>query len=59
MALMLLNGTRLKTCALKLGMTQKHSSLTSIGCKLQVQCKIALQKELGLPIRPDCPLVRC
>lgn len=24
---------------------------------LQAQCKAALQKELGLPIRPDCPLV--
>jgi starch synthase len=24
----------------------------------KVECKIALQKELGLPIRPDCPLVR-
>ncbi|RVW88995.1 Starch synthase 1, chloroplastic/amyloplastic [Vitis vinifera] len=23
----------------------------------KVQCKIALQKELGLPIRPDCPLI--
>lgn len=24
---------------------------------LQVKCKMALQKELGLPIRPDCPMV--
>ncbi|KAK9914479.1 hypothetical protein M0R45_038256 [Rubus argutus] len=23
----------------------------------KVECKIALQKELGLPIRPDCPLI--
>ncbi|CAL9008851.1 unnamed protein product [Prunus brigantina] len=23
----------------------------------KVQCKLALQKELGLPIRPDCPLI--
>lgn len=23
----------------------------------KVQCKIALQKELGLPIKPDCPLI--
>ncbi|XP_020533429.1 starch synthase 1, chloroplastic/amyloplastic isoform X3 [Jatropha curcas] len=23
----------------------------------KVQCKIALQKELGLPVRPDCPLI--
>ncbi|KAF7830723.1 soluble starch synthase 1, chloroplastic/amyloplastic [Senna tora] len=23
----------------------------------KVQCKISLQKELGLPIRPDCPLI--
>ncbi|XAR52201.1 Starch synthase [Bertholletia excelsa] len=23
----------------------------------KVKCKIALQKELGLPIRPDCPLI--
>ncbi|KAJ8751910.1 hypothetical protein K2173_000656 [Erythroxylum novogranatense] len=23
----------------------------------KMQCKIALQKELGLPIRPDCPLI--
>lgn len=24
----------------------------------QIECKIALQKELGLPIRPDCPMVK-
>ncbi|KAF4380381.1 hypothetical protein F8388_024674 [Cannabis sativa] len=23
----------------------------------KVQCKVALQKELGLPVRPDCPLI--
>ncbi|XP_028806647.1 starch synthase 1, chloroplastic/amyloplastic [Neltuma alba] len=23
----------------------------------KVQCKISLQKELGLPVRPDCPLI--
>ncbi|XP_044462012.1 starch synthase 1, chloroplastic/amyloplastic isoform X2 [Mangifera indica] len=23
----------------------------------KVECKIALQKELGLPVRPDCPLI--
>lgn len=26
-------------------------------CNGQVKCKIALQKELGLPVRPDCPVV--
>lgn len=25
--------------------------------QLQAQCKAALQKELGLPIRPECPMV--
>lgn len=36
-----------------------NSNLISIVKKVQAQCKIALQKELGLPVRPDCPLVRC
>lgn len=26
---------------------------------LQVKCKVALQKELDLPVRPDCPMVTC
>lgn len=25
---------------------------------MQAHCKEALQKELGLPVRPDCPMVR-
>ncbi|KAG7974281.1 hypothetical protein I3843_06G041100 [Carya illinoinensis] len=32
-----------------------HYSVENISEK--VQCKTALQKELGLPIRPDCPLI--
>ncbi|KAL6954568.1 Pentafunctional AROM polypeptide [Sarracenia purpurea var. burkii] len=32
-----------------------HYSIHDLSGK--VQCKIALQKELGLPIRPDCPLI--
>ncbi|KAJ9546247.1 hypothetical protein OSB04_025954 [Centaurea solstitialis] len=32
-----------------------HYSLDDLSGK--IECKIALQKELGLPIRPDCPLV--
>ncbi|KAK9204555.1 hypothetical protein WN943_014817 [Citrus x changshan-huyou] len=32
-----------------------HYSIDDLSGK--VQCKIALQKELGLPIRPDCPLI--
>ncbi|XP_076894052.1 soluble starch synthase 1, chloroplastic/amyloplastic-like [Bidens hawaiensis] len=24
---------------------------------MQIECKIALQRELGLPVRPDCPLI--
>jgi len=26
-------------------------------CNVQAECKISLQKELGLPMRPDCPMV--
>lgn len=36
----------------------KYSLLTVNFCEVQVLCKIALQKELGLLVRPDCPLVR-
>ncbi|PSS32995.1 Soluble starch synthase [Actinidia chinensis var. chinensis] len=32
-----------------------HYSIHDLSGK--VQCKIALQKELGLPIKPDCPLI--
>ncbi|XP_022844494.1 soluble starch synthase 1, chloroplastic/amyloplastic [Olea europaea var. sylvestris] len=32
-----------------------HYSVNDLSGK--VQCKIALQKELGLPIRPECPLI--
>ncbi|KAJ8554285.1 hypothetical protein K7X08_024963 [Anisodus acutangulus] len=32
-----------------------HYSINDLSGK--VECKTALQKELGLPIRPDCPLV--
>ncbi|KAK4769660.1 hypothetical protein SAY86_027810 [Trapa natans] len=32
-----------------------HYSSTDLSGK--VRCKIALQKELGLPIKPDCPLI--
>ncbi|KAL3653641.1 Pentafunctional AROM polypeptide [Castilleja foliolosa] len=32
-----------------------HYSVDDLSGK--VQCKIELQKELGLPIRPDCPLI--
>ncbi|KAF2291898.1 hypothetical protein GH714_036042 [Hevea brasiliensis] len=32
-----------------------HYSVDDLSGK--VQCKIALQKELGLPMRPDCPLI--
>ncbi|KAM5557598.1 soluble starch synthase 1, chloroplastic/amyloplastic [Rosa sericea] len=32
-----------------------HYSANDLSGK--VECKIALQKELGLPIRPDCPLI--
>lgn len=32
-----------------------HYSVENLDGK--VQCKIALQKELGLPIRPDCPMI--
>ncbi|KAL8148427.1 hypothetical protein AgCh_005698 [Apium graveolens] len=32
-----------------------HYSVNDLSGK--VQCKVALQKELGLPIRPDCPLI--
>ncbi|KAL2527470.1 Starch synthase 1 [Abeliophyllum distichum] len=32
-----------------------HYSVHDLSGK--VQCKIALQKELGLPIRPECPLI--
>ncbi|KAM3247697.1 soluble starch synthase 1, chloroplastic/amyloplastic [Capsicum annuum] len=32
-----------------------HYSINDLSGK--VQCKTALQKELGLPIRPDCPLI--
>ncbi|KAL3846178.1 hypothetical protein ACJIZ3_003581 [Penstemon smallii] len=32
-----------------------HYSINDLSGK--VECKIALQKELGLPIRPDCPLI--
>lgn len=31
--------------------------LNPFNYELQAQCKIALQKELGLPVLPDCPLV--
>ena len=34
------------------------ASLTICCCSFQVECKAALQAELGLPIRPDVPLVR-
>ncbi|WCJ28942.1 Starch synthase 1 chloroplastic/amyloplastic [Euphorbia peplus] len=32
-----------------------HYSVDDLSGK--AQCKVALQKELGLPIRPDCPLI--
>ncbi|KAM7504879.1 hypothetical protein LguiB_003783 [Lonicera macranthoides] len=32
-----------------------HYSINDLSGK--VECKIALQKELGLPIKPDCPLI--
>ncbi|XP_024969992.1 soluble starch synthase 1, chloroplastic/amyloplastic-like isoform X1 [Cynara cardunculus var. scolymus] len=32
-----------------------HYTLDDLSGK--IECKIALQKELGLPIRPDCPLI--
>ncbi|CAH1446649.1 unnamed protein product [Lactuca virosa] len=32
-----------------------HYSLEDLSGK--IECKIALQKELGLPIRPDCPMI--
>ncbi|WOG92774.1 hypothetical protein DCAR_0312050 [Daucus carota subsp. sativus] len=32
-----------------------HYSIEDLSGK--VQCKVALQKELGLPVRPDCPLI--
>lgn len=31
--------------------------LIVIICNVQTKCKISLQKELGLPVRPGCPLV--
>ncbi|KAG8501942.1 hypothetical protein CXB51_004576 [Gossypium anomalum] len=34
-----------------------HYSAASLSGKV-VQCKTALQQELGFPIKPDCPLVR-
>ncbi|KAL6127586.1 hypothetical protein ACLB2K_070950 [Fragaria x ananassa] len=39
--------------------TDKHiaSHYSSNDLSGKVECKIALQKELGLPIRPDCPLI--
>ncbi|XP_075104702.1 soluble starch synthase 1, chloroplastic/amyloplastic isoform X4 [Nicotiana tabacum] len=35
--------------------TASHYSIRDLSGK--VKCKTALQKELGLPIRPDCPLI--
>ena len=35
--------------------TASHYSADDLSGK--VQCKLALQKELGLPLRPDCPLI--
>ncbi|CAN1250786.1 Soluble starch synthase 1, chloroplastic/amyloplastic [Linum perenne] len=35
--------------------TESHYSVDDISGK--VQCKMALQKELGLPVRPECPMI--